>query len=397
MQVKKCYLIIMLIMMLVFNNICLAQENIENDARMEVVARSTYLPFKTVKDRFGKKFAQSYFVVQVDIRNDTLDKQFIVQTVNVTFDRKQCRFAKAFLDENFDQKTCDDTFDKNFFFTNSKLPVTSEDIIATGEADLNRSNRNVGFRILAFTATFGSILTGFSGLIGRDGIKGINVLGTTATAATAGLFPDSSARKLENLRNAVPTEDVIIKSKESRTFNIFVPTERIFFKKSWSEYIKPARDSDDGALKLKLILETIMLSSATGVLIDNDAPTVEVRSDDSLRRQAEKVRESNFTQAEISNIKTYSATMSLLQKNLRNAATEPGATASLKAILAELKTKAVIKDVLATNESLKNVNDKSTGEEIFQAIRILTRELNSKENGTELQQQVRDIVISKGK
>ena len=391
MKIKNYYLTAMLIILCISNKLCLAQENRETDAFQQIVAKSTYLPFKTVKDRYGKKFAQSYFVIQIDIRNEKLDKQFIVQTLDVLFDRRQCRFAQL-VDETFNRTECEELFDDFFFFTNAKQPVGRDDVIATGEADLNRSNRNVGFRLLAFSANIGSILTGFNGVLGRDGIKVINVLGTTFTSAANTLFPNTADQKFENLRNALPTEDVIIKSKESQTFNIFIPTERVFWKESWREYIKPARDSDYSVYKFKLVLETIMLSSASGVLVDNDAPKVEVRSDDSLRRQAEKIDEANYSDQQIINIDTFSATMLSLQRGLEN--TEISTTASLRKIVVELKKVQGIKAIL---ESKTTVTEQSDGEVILQAIRVLMRELNNVENREELKQRVRDIVIINGR
>ena len=392
MKLRNCCLIAVLCIMLVSNNLCFAQENKDDDPSREIVANSTYLPFKTVKDRFGKKFAQSYFVIQVDIRNEKLDKQFIVQTLDVLFDRRQCRFAQ-FVDENFDRTECERLFDKFFFVTNAKQPVTGNDVIATGEADLNRSNRNVGFRVLAFTANVGSILTGFNGLIGRDGIKGINVLGTTATAAANALFPNTADRKLENIKNAVPTEDVIIKSKESRTFNIFIPTDRILWKDSWKEYIRPTRDSDYDAYKFKIVLEMIMLSSATGVLVDNNAPTVEVRSDDSLRRQATKFETIGEVTPETEDKDTrFNAITALLQKNLAstNRFVSDEATGKLRAVVTELNKDSNFKTFLTKPEI--NVTNQSTGKTILDAIRALMRTLNEAQ-----QNKVMDIVIEKGR
>lgn len=392
MKIKNYYLTATLIILFVSNHICLAQENVDTDPSREIVAKSTYLPFKTVKDRFGKKFAQSYFVIQVDIRNEKLDKQFIVQTLDVLFDRQQCRFAQ-FVDESFNRTECERLFDKFFYFTNAKQPVTGDDVLATGEADLNRSNRNVGFRVLAFTAAIGSILTGFNGLIGRDGIKGINVLGTTATAAAVGLFPDTANRKLENLRNAVPTEDVIIKSKESRTFNIFIPTERVLWKDSWQEYIKPTKDSLYDAYKFKLVLEMIMLSSASGVLVDNKAPTVEVRSDDSFRRQAEKyIGVGEITPDTEVKDNRFNAITALLQRNLAstNRAVSNDATTKLKAIVTELNKEPNFKTFLTKPEI--NITDQSTGKAILDAIKALMRTLDEAQ-----QNKVMDIVIEKGR
>lgn len=394
MKLKKFYLLFGLIMLLVLGNQGFAQNIDDSDATQQVVANSTYVPFKTVKDKYGKKFAQSYFIIQVDIRNEKTNKQFIVQTIDVLFDRRQCRFAQL-VDESFRREECEVLFDKFFFFTNSKQPIGRDDVLATGDADLNRSNRNVGFRLLAFSANFGSILTGFPGLIGRDGIRGINVLGTTATAAANALFPDNSDRKRENLRNALPTEDVIIKSKESATFNIFIPTERVFWKDSWQEYIKPARDSSADVYKLKLVLETIMLSSATGVLVDNDAEKVRVRSDDSLRRQAEKfalVAES--TDEEIDAANRYNAALDRFERDLASTdnAIVNDATAELRRIVTRLKTEARFRTFLTTNG--RNITDQSDGATILTAIKDLMRSLDG---DVDLENTVMDIVIRRGR
>lgn len=259
----------------------------DEDVSRQIIAQSTFLSYKTVRDNFGKKFAKSYFVIQVDIRNETLNKQFIVQTLDVLIDPNQC-WNGRYIYEGFDYVSCLTTFKKYFIFPTAQQGTRREEVIATGKADLNRSNRNVGFRILAFAAGMGTILTGFNGVLGPDGVKGVNVLGTTVTAATNGLFPNNADEKLENLKNAVPTEDVIIKSKESKTFNIFIPTERVFYRDSWNEYIKPPQDSSRDTFTLKSVLDLLLLSSATGVLVDNDAPKVQVKSDDNLQNQKDK-------------------------------------------------------------------------------------------------------------
>jgi hypothetical protein len=388
MKVKNYFLISALILMLVSSNLCFAQRNNDIDASQKVVAQSTFLSYKTVKDNFGKKFAQSYFVVQVDIRNETLDKQFIVQTVDVVLDPRQCAYAKEYYID-FEKEKCEAVFKSNFLFMGVPQPIRREEVIATGKADLSRSKRNIGFRVLAFSANVGSILTGFTGLIGRDGIRGINVLGTTATSAANALFPDTSDEKLENLRNALPTEDIIIKSKESRTFNIFLPTERIFWEKPWKNYIKPARDSDFEAYQLKAVLDLILISSATGVLIDNDAPTVAVRSDDAIPRQTEKLREANLTDETILVIDRFSATVLLLQKNLNNPATSADATNKLRKIFAEFKKEPGIDSVLS---SKTKVTEQSEGKDLLQAIRILMRNLGNEE----LENKVMEIVIQRG-
>lgn len=259
----------------------------DTDNSRQIVTQSTFLSFKTVKDNFGKKFAQSFFVVQVDIRNERLDKQFIVQTIDVIIDPNQCRNGPEIY-RDFDVTKCKELFEANFKFPNAQQSVRREEVIATGKADLNRSNHNIAFRSLAFSANFGTILGGFSGLLGRDAVKGVGILGTTFTDAAKALFPDTAGEKLENLKNALPTEDVIIRSKESKTFNIFIPTERIFWKESWGKYTKSVKDSDADTYQLKVVLDLVLLSSATGVLVDNEATEVRVTSADSVEKLAKK-------------------------------------------------------------------------------------------------------------
>ncbi|MBK8809432.1 MAG: hypothetical protein IPN69_01690 [Acidobacteria bacterium] len=260
---------------------------VEVDFTRQIIAESTFLPYKSVKDNFGKKFAQSYFVVQVDIRNEKLSKQFIVQTLDVIIDPNQCQNGR-YLYRDFNESLCTAIFEKYFIFPSTQQGIRRDEVIGMAKADLGRSNRNLGFRALSFTASMGTVLSGFKGLIGTDGLLGINVLGTTVSDAAKALFPDSSAEKLENVKSALPTEDVIIKSKESKTFNIFIPTDQIFYDQSWQDYIKPARDADASAYALKKVLKLLLLSTATGVLVDNDAPKVKVQSDDALGKVADK-------------------------------------------------------------------------------------------------------------
>ena len=368
---------------------------VDEDASQQVIAQSTFLPYKTVKDNFGKKFAQSYFVIQVDIRNETLDKQFIVQTLDVLVDPNQC-YNGRFLYEGFNSQKCIEVFKQYFIFPTAQQGVRREEVIASGKADLNRSNRNVGFRVLAFLSGMGSILTGFNGVLGPDGAKGINVLGTTVTAAANGLFPNSADEKLENLKNAVPTEDVIIKSKESKTFNIFIPTERIFYKDSWKQYIKPARDSNVDTYTLKSVLDLLLLSSATGVLVDNAAPKVQVKSDDNLRRQKEKFALVGEFSAEITK-KTdeFFGTMIALKANLDKDETNNNATGLLRNIVIELLkvNEPRFKKVLDDN----NITNQSKGEKIFPAIQLLSADLATRDRDEILIAKFQDIIIKFGK
>jgi hypothetical protein len=339
---------------------------VEVDATRQIVAQSTFLPYKTVKDNFGKKFAQSYFVVQVDIRNEKLNKQFIVQTLDLVIDPNQCLNGR-FIYANFDDATCTAIFNEYFIFPSTQQSVRGEEVIGTAKADFGRSNRNLGFRALSFTASLGTVLTGFKGLIGTDGILGINVLGTTVTDAAKALIPDTSAEKLENLKKAVMTEDVIISSKSSKTFNIFIPTDQIFFSDSWDEYIKPARDSDKSAYKLKKILKLLLLASATGVLVDNDAPKVKVQSDDAFPRVKDKFNiVSEFSEDVQKRTKKAKDTREDLRVKWNTPATRNQAEKSLRNIVKELQSDNFFKGFFAAE-------DLSDGNKIADSLLKLSR------------------------
>lgn len=343
---------------------------VEIDSTRQIVAVSTFLPYKSVKDNFGKKFAQSYFVVQVDIRNEKLSKQFIVQTLDVIIDPNQCRNGQ-YLYRDFNESLCTAIFEKYFIFPSTQQGIRREEVIGTAKADLGRSNRNRGFRALAFTASMGSVLSGFKGLIGTDGLLGINVLGTTVSDAANALFPDSSAEKLENLKNALPTEDVIVKSKESKTFNIFIPTDQVFYGESWQDYIKPARDSDAGTYALKKVLKLLLLSTATGVLVDNDAPKVKVKSDDALPKVAEKFEITRpFAEDTIKRNKKALEILTNLESMLKEPAKSKAAEKSLNSIVTELR-----KDPFFEGFFNAMKKDILTGSGIVKAIDELSRQL----------------------
>jgi hypothetical protein len=342
------------------------------DASRQIVAQSTFLSYKTVKDNFGKKFAQSYFVIQVDIRNEKLDKQFIVQTLDVILDPNQCVNGLQ-LYADFDVGACKAIFDKFFIFPKAQQYTRSEEIIGSGKADLSRSNRNLGFRILAFVANMGTILTGFDGVLGPDGVKGVNVLGTTVTGAANGLFPNTADEKLENLRKAAPTEDVIIKSKESKTFNIFIPTDRIFYDESWKKYILAAKESDRDTFTLKSVLDIALLASATGVLVDNDAPKVQVQSDDSLTKQKDKFAIKTRLRAEYNNSVTIRSQLieisnDLLGTNSQKKAARKRIINALKKLKTSLKLEIKIDETVSDNDlftQLQNIiSDATSADEI---------------------------------
>lgn len=362
---------------------------VEVDATRQIVAQSTFLPYKTVKDNFGKKFAQSYFVVQVDIRNEKLNKQFIVQTLDVVIDPNQCLNGR-FIYANFDDATCNAIFNEYFILPSTQQSVRGEEVIGTAKADFGRSNRNLGFRALSFTASLGTVLIGFKGLIGTDGILGINVLGTTVTDAAKALIPDTSAEKLENLKKAVMTEDVIISSKSSKTFNIFIPTDQVFFSDSWEEYIKPARDSDKSAYKLKKILKLLLLASATGVLVDNDAPKVKVQSDDAFLRVKDKFNiVTEFSQDEQKRAEKAVKVRNKLEDMLAQPNTKGEAEKQLRSILKSLQSEKVFEGFLLG----KDVSD---GKKIVDLLINLARNLsadNEKDN-KELIKKLEDTIIA---
>jgi len=392
MKFKNYYLIASLIMLLISSNICIAQANTNKNAKLEIVAKSTFLPYKTVKDNYGKKFAQSYFVIQVDIRNEKFDQQFIVQTLDVILNPNQCSLGKE-LYAKFDVAKCEKIFDDYFVFPNVQQSIRREEVIGTGKADLNRSNRNIGFRILAFSAAMGSILTGFDGVLGPDGVKGINVLGTTVTAAANGLFPNTADEKLENLKNALPTEDVIIKSNESKTFNIFIPTERVFWKDSWERYTRPTKNTDKDTYSLKVILDLLLISSATGVLVDNNAEKVVVRSDDSLRRQTQNFAKiTAFSEGETKTTDDFFETMVRLKANLDNPDTNNNATGLLRNIVIDLQKESRFKTFLEGK-----VDSTSKGEDIFPVIQLLSEDLETVNRDPALIAKFQNIIIKSGK
>lgn len=400
MKVTKYFLIALLFSCLVAVHPCMGQAPApapaatpDPDVTREIVAQSTFLSYKTVKDNFGKKFAESYFVIQVDIRNEKLNKQFIVQTLDVLIDPNQCRNGQ-FLYEPFNRTVCEDTFNKYFIFPSAQQSVRREELIGVGKADQDRSGRNVAFRILGFTASMGTILTGFKGLIGRDGVQGINVLGTTFTEAAKLLFPDRTGEKLENLRNAAPTEDVVIKSKESKTFNVFIPTERVFYSESWKKYKKSAGDSDKDTYTLKVVLDLLLLSSATGVLVDNDAPTVTVKSDDQLRKQKEKFALFGaFTDEQTKRTDSAFATIKRLSDALGgNQAAVDKATQTLTTIIAELNKTNRFRDFLAGS----SLTATSTGSQMLEAIKNLSRDLNLRDRNEALIAEFQDTIIKLG-
>jgi hypothetical protein len=271
-----------------------------------ITSETTFLSYRDVRDNFGKRIANTYIVVQLTINNQSPNNQFYVQDIGIMLDPSQCTKVDEYfkkikpyqLGDNYespkaqnqnisfkDGTSTDEVFTNCLKYYQSKFliptPVTPMDrntVLAIGNAGALRSKRKIGFSAIRFVADLGSVFSGLK-LLGSDGIKGFNFLGTNILNSADNALPNVAGSKLENLQKSLPEGPMIVNTRSAKVVNLFIPLDRIFSNQTWREYTKLVKtsDSDDSSFKLKMMTEMFLVSQVEGVLINDNAPKFTLR------------------------------------------------------------------------------------------------------------------------
>ena len=254
----------------------------------KIISEPTFLSYKVVKDAFGRRVAEYYLVIQVNIKNNNAGKQFLVQDVSVVFDPKQCRLMEQYFDNipqavnsadyetAFSEEECLKNYTANFKFPASISPIERDTILAAANTEKYRSKRYQIFRVLRFVADVGGGLTGFN-ILGPDGVNGFSFLGGTIFNSLENALPKNAEEKRQFLEKSVPEQNVLVNSRSSKKLNIFIPADRVFNQPSWEKYKKSVKEKlkkgQDDPLDFRRYMQLFLLATSNGVLIDENAET----------------------------------------------------------------------------------------------------------------------------
>lgn len=232
----------------------------------KIVPAPVFLSYKDVKDNFGRRIADSFMVVQVTVQNEN-DKQFIVQDVQIALDPNQCAVANDFY-KDFNVEECKGVYDKYFKYPIVYSPTDRNLLMGVSKVGQYKNPRSFFFRVLEFAGSFGTSLTGFN-FIGRDGKAGIGILRGSFLDSTKNLIPADEAEKMNNLSENSYIANVIIESKQAKTFNVFIPTDRFFYKDTWKLYKQPPRKESIEAFEFRRLMQFFVIASVYGVHIES--------------------------------------------------------------------------------------------------------------------------------
>ena len=225
------------------------------------------LSYKQAKDSFGRRVADTYVVVQVAVKNPDLTKQFLLQDLTAVLDPNECARAAEFY-RHFDLRGCQDLYAKYFKYPILYAPVDRPTLMATASVGQTRNPRNTAIRFLESVGSLGSALTGFN-FIGRDGKAGIGIFNGTFLASTKSLFPDMTVGQMSRLTEQSYQPNTVIDSRQSKTFDIFIPSDQLFSKATWKLYTQSTRKASPDALELRRLLQLVMTVQAQGVHIQS--------------------------------------------------------------------------------------------------------------------------------
>jgi len=252
------------------------------------------LSYKTVRDSFGKRIGESFVVVQVNIQNKSSRNEFYVTDLQVWLDPNQCNKAANFyqnikfklpekatpeqvaaFETNPNVIACLLNFDKYFQYPIALEPIQSDRVLNVGAAGVYRSRRKIGFAAANFLASLGSVFTGLK-LLGRDGVNAFGFLGSTVIPSAETAIPNMSKEKMENLKDALGEETIIVKPNSSKVVNIFIETDSFFNRETFKQYKSTLKNTDENALAFRRMLKLFIVSSVDGILISSDSKKINI-------------------------------------------------------------------------------------------------------------------------
>jgi hypothetical protein len=242
----------------------------DEEPNNRVIPAPVLLSYREVKDNFGKRIADTYVVVQVNIKNPDIEHQFLLQDLRVVFDPNQCAKAQEFFDR-FDVEDCEEKYNKYLKYPIAYAPVAQPALQAVAEIGQFHNPRNFAFRLLDFAANMGGALTGFN-FIGRDGKAGLSVFNGTFLTASKTFIPDLTAGQLTRLTEQSYKPNSLVESKETKTFNAFIPTNQLFTKENWKLYKQTVGNGSSESVEMLRLLQLVLTATASGTHVQNVGP-----------------------------------------------------------------------------------------------------------------------------
>jgi len=233
-----------------------------DDPNSQIIPAPIILSYRDVKDSFGKRIADTYVVVQVNIKNPDIEHQFLLQDLSVVFDPNQCERAGEFY-SRFDISDCQAQYQKFLKYPIAYSPVAQPAIQAVAMIGQNHNPRNFGFRLLDFAANVGGALTGFN-FIGRDGKAGLSVFNGTFLTASKTLIPDLTAGQLTRLTEQSYKPNTLVESKDTKTYDVFIPANQLFTKENWKLYKQSVGNGSEQSVEMLRLLQLVVTATASG-------------------------------------------------------------------------------------------------------------------------------------
>lgn len=228
----------------------------------QIIPAPVLLSYREVKDNFGKRIADTYVVVQVNIKNPDIEHQFLLQDLRIVFDPNQCEQAQEFY-AGFDVADCQAQYQKYLKYPIAYAPVAQPALQAVATIGQHHNPRNFAFRLLDFAANMGGALTGFN-FIGRDGKAGLSVFNGTFLSGSKAFIPDLTAGQLTQLAEQSYRPNTLVESKDTKTYDVFIPTNQLFSKETWKLYKQDVGKSSAEAIEMRRLLQLVVTATASG-------------------------------------------------------------------------------------------------------------------------------------
>jgi hypothetical protein len=278
---KKHSILTVLLLVALSIPLC-AQENTKDvlgSERAGTIVDPSILSYSSVKDIYTGRIAARNLAIQVDVENGD-SRPLWVKGLTAGFDPTNCDRAKE-LYAQFNVTKCRQLYDRIVRYPSANAPVDQRQLIAVAQVGQIQSRRATIFRYLEFGLTLGTAAAPY---LNASQASGIATLSGVGLPALQRLFPDLSSQQIQQLSDHSYRQGIIVASKQSESFVIFIPSDRIFDKESWKLYTASAQEQSAEALEIKQILQMLLTVSLRADYIIA-VPAPEATSDSLIRRR----------------------------------------------------------------------------------------------------------------
>lgn len=217
-----------------------------------LIINLSILSYGSAKDLYNGRSAARSLFVQVDVENSD-ERPLWIKGLTFGFDPTQCDAAQSFF-QQFNIARCREMYERLIRYPSAIAPTDQQQLLGVAAVGASSSKRAVFFRVLDFALTGLLAIAPYMNTTQAASTANLTGIGIPALQK---LFPDRSGQQLQWLSSQTYKQGLIVGPKQSESFVIAIPTDRVFDEATWKLYAAPADRQSSEALEVKQFLQMV--------------------------------------------------------------------------------------------------------------------------------------------